>query len=66
MLMARNNPKDFNYIVAYMAGTEIHGITEGFYPCKTLEDVVDAMDDVKKVHGFWKLSVCQIIEEYES
>jgi len=49
-----------------MAGTEIHGITEGFYPCKTLEDVVDAMDDVKKVHGFWKLSVCQIIEEYES
>lgn len=66
MQMARNNPEDFNYIVAYMGGTEMEGVTEGFFPCKTMDDVVDTMDDIKESHGFWKLAVCQIIEEYES
>lgn len=64
--MARNNPEDFNYIVAYMGGTEMEGVSEAFIPCKTMDDVVDAMDSVKESHGFWKMAVCQIIEEYES
>ena len=64
--MARNNPEQFNYIVAYMGGTEMEGVTEDWVPCKTMDDVVSTMDDIKETHGFWKLAVCQIIEEYES
>jgi hypothetical protein len=31
-----------------------------------MDEVVSTMDDIKEMHGFWKLAVCQIIEEYES
>tara|TARA_R100001510_G_C7636144_1_gene194274 strand:- start:996 stop:1190 length:195 start_codon:yes stop_codon:yes gene_type:complete len=64
--MARNNPEQFNYIVAYMGGREMEGVTEDWVPCKTMDEVVSTMDDIKETHGFWKLAVCQIIEEYES
>ena len=64
--MARNNPEQFNYIVAYMGGVEMEGVTEDWVPCKTMDEVVETMYDIKARHGFWKLAVCQIIEEYES
>ena len=64
--MARNNPEEFNYIVAYMGGTAMEGVTEDWVPCKTMDDVVDTMEGIKETHGFWKMAVCQIIEEYES
>ena len=49
-----------------MGGREMEGVTEDWVPCKTMDEVVSTMDDIKETHGFWKLAVCQIIEEYES
>lgn len=56
----------FKYIVAYTGGTEMVGVTDDWVPCRNMNEVLDTMNGIKKEHGFWKMAVCQIIQEHES
>lgn len=61
-----NDPSKFNYVVAYMGGTEDEGVTEDWVPCQTMEEAVKFARDVRQDHQFWKYSICSIIETHES
>ena len=57
---------DAKYIVAYIGGRENEGIAEDWVP---FEDMIDASNFVSQLgvtHGFWKASICEIKETYES
>jgi hypothetical protein len=55
---------ELRYIVAYMGGKEEEGIEENWIPFDNLVDAVDCVQSMD--HDFWKASICQIVETYES
>jgi len=57
---------DSRYIVTYMGGKEDEGISENWIPFDNLVDAVDCVQSLENDHDFWKASICQIIETYES
>lgn len=54
------------YIVAYMGGTENEGVTEDWVPFTDMIDASNFVSELSDDHGFWKASICEIKETYES
>ncbi len=57
---------EFRYIVAYMGGVSYEGIREAFIPVRNLNEASLAVDKITEEHEFWKVSICQILDTYES
>lgn len=57
---------EFKYIVAYMAGTENEGITEDWTPVESMVEAVRFIGELEMHHDFYKASICEIKESYES
>jgi hypothetical protein len=66
-----NDPDKINYVVAYMCGDEPTaedpgGISEDWLACHTMQECMEELEAISASHDFWKVSICQIIESYES
>lgn len=66
-----NDPEKINYIVAYMCGDnptpeDSGGIREDWLACHTMQECMEELEAISARHDFWKVSICQIIESYES
>ena len=54
------------YIVAYMGGTENEGVTEDWVLFDDMIEASNFVGELSETHGFWKASICEIKETYES